>query len=203
MNGLEKLLTPERIGKVKIVLIGDEQVGKTTLRKHYMGQKQTVTYMATIGADFAKRDTKITLSIDGKNAEYIVEALVWDLAGQDAYKIVRESFYDGASGALVVLDITRPESFDNTSKWLEELWENNGKKYNIPFIILVNKTDLREVDGALSNEEKTEKIEIINNFVQSKTKTDVRIVETSALTGVNVEEAFASLMLDILKDYKI
>lgn len=192
-------MVPERIGKVKIVLIGDERVGKTTLRKQYMGQKQTVTYMATIGADFAKRDTKITLTVDGIHKEYIVESLIWDLAGQEAYKMVRESFYEGASGALVVLDISRPETFDTAQKWFEELWANNGQKDEIPFIILINKSDLKDNENMSIIKDKIVKIK---EFVTLNTSLqDISIFETSALTGGNVEEAFSSLIINIMKEH--
>jgi len=192
-------MVPERIGKVKIVLIGDERVGKTTLRKQYMGQKQTVTYMATIGADFAKRDTKITLTVDGIHKDYLVESLIWDLAGQEAYKMVRESFYEGASGALVVLDISRPETFDTAQKWFEELWANNGKKDEIPFIILINKSDLKDNENMSIIKDKIAKIK---EFVTLNTSLqDISIFETSALTGGNVEEAFSSLIINIMKEH--
>ncbi|MHA2362980.1 MAG: Rab family GTPase [Candidatus Hodarchaeales archaeon] len=199
-------MVPERIGKVKIVLIGDERVGKTTLRKQYMGQKQTVTYMATIGADFAKRDTKITISKDDKDKDYIVESLIWDLAGQDAYKIVRESFYEGASGAMLVLDITRRETLENATKWIEELWENTGRNFDIPFLILANKTDARDSEDTptISIEETKKEVSRIQKFATSKaTNLDIKYLETSALTGVNVNEAFETLLREILKDHTI
>ena len=66
----------ERFGRVKLVLIGDEEVGKTSLRKKFMGQQNTVSYMATIGADFAKNDIQVVY--EGKN--YLIEGLIWDLA---------------------------------------------------------------------------------------------------------------------------
>lgn len=180
----------ERAGKVKLVLIGDERVGKTTLRKTFMGEKQTVTYMATIGADFAKRITSLSLD----DITYQVETLIWDLAGQDAYKIVRESFYEGSNGALLVVDITRPETIASAEGWLEELRKNTGG--NIPYVILANKTDLKEHPQALTIDEARKRIfEVLSDQQQQA----LNFLGTSALTGENVNIAFQILLEAILR----
>lgn len=190
------MIISEKKGKIKLLLIGDEEVGKTTLRKRFMGQKHTVSYLATIGADFAKKET--SLNFRGEN--YLVESLIWDLAGQEAYKVVRAAFYEGASGALLVVDISRKETFTNTNKWIEELWTNNGSG-PIPFVILANKTDLRDKASSkiLSKEETENLVQIIRNKALEKANFKYSFMETSAIDGVNVDEAFEVLLKEILE----
>jgi small GTP-binding protein len=151
--------------------------------------------MATIGADFAKKDTKIHF----EGEDYIIESLIWDLAGQDAYKIVRESFYEAAAGALLVVDITRRDTFLSTDKWITELWTNNGSG-PIPFVILANKSDLRskEPEAALSKEETDKLVEEICSRARLKAPFNYIFFETSAIDGINVNEAFDALLREIL-----
>ncbi|OLS25963.1 MAG: GTPase KRas precursor [Candidatus Heimdallarchaeota archaeon LC_3] len=185
------------MGKIKLLLIGDEEVGKTTLRKRFMGQKHTVSYLATIGADFAKKET----SVNFKGQDYLIESLIWDLAGQDAYKVVRAAFYEGASGALLIVDISRKETITNMEKWVEELWTNNGSG-PIPFAILANKSDLREKDPSkvISKEETEELVIDFRNKMLEKAKFKFTFLETSALDGINVDEAFDILLKEILEN---
>ncbi|MHA1451212.1 MAG: GTP-binding protein, partial [Candidatus Hodarchaeales archaeon] len=119
---------------LKTVLIGDGAVGKTSIRNSYMGKKFQPTYMATIGADFAVKDINIY-------ANKIVRFQIWDLAGQQRFDSIRDTYYLGAHVAMIVFDHTRPDSFLNIPKWLNELWIHNGSG-PIPFVILGNKTDL-------------------------------------------------------------
>lgn len=188
----------ERFGRVKLVLIGDEEVGKTSLRKKFMGQQNTVSYMATIGADFAKNDIQVVY--EGKN--YLIEGLIWDLAGQDAYKTIRENFYEGAAGGLVVVDISQKESFYSAEKWIQELWNNNSATFNpIPIVFLANKIDLRTKDpeNVLSSEKTMQLIESIRSWALSKAKFEYQFLETSAIDGVNVDLSFELLLKEILK----
>ena len=161
-----------------------------------MGQKHTVSYLATIGADFAKKETTVNF----RGQEYLVESLIWDLAGQEAYKVVRAAFYEGASGALLVVDISRKETFINTDKWIEELWTNNGNG-PIPFVILANKSDLREKNstGILSKDETEELARNIREKASNQAQFKFSFLETSAIDGINVDEAFDVLLKEILE----
>ena len=105
---------------LKIVLLGDGAVGKTNIRKNYLGQGFTKDHLMTIGADFAAADK--VLQIEDK--EYNITFQIWDLAGQGTFNQVRSMYYRGVFGALVVFDVTRKNSFDNLSSWIKELYKN-------------------------------------------------------------------------------
>lgn len=183
------------MGKVKIVLIGEEAVGKTTLRKKFMGEKFPVSYLATIGADFAKKD--IRLILEGK--EYLIEVLIWDLAGQDSYKLIRESFYEGSAGALLVVDITRRDTFNAAEKWIDELWKNSGSE-PVPFVILANKADLRKTnpEKTIGPEETMGLVEEVRSHARKQANFKYSFLETSGASGVNVDKAFETLVREIL-----
>ncbi|MHA1331994.1 MAG: Rab family GTPase [Candidatus Hodarchaeales archaeon] len=126
----DKIIFDEKEGDyyMKIVLACDGAVGKTTLRRRFMGEGFKVNYQATIGADFAIHEEKI--------GSYHVKFVIWDLAGQLHFHQVRKLFYKAAHGALIVFDITNPSSFDNIKHWINELWLHNEP---VPFVIVGNK----------------------------------------------------------------
>ncbi len=158
---------------LKVVLLGDGHVGKTSLRHRYLGEQLPTTYMATIGADFAIK----TLMIDN----YEVKFNIWDLAGQPRFKEVRGMFFQGTNGAMFVYDLTNPQSLTNLREWVDELRTNCLSK-DIPSIVLGNKIDLvSEVD---ITEAKKVAEEIAPNTPH---------LLTSALTGENVDLAFDSI----------
>ncbi|MHA2357168.1 MAG: Rab family GTPase [Candidatus Heimdallarchaeaceae archaeon] len=167
---------------IKIVLIGDAAVGKTSIRQRFLGKGFQREHLATLGADFAA----ITRNIDQNQIKY----QIWDLAGQPMFKNVRPRFFRGCFGSLAVMDITRRDTFHNLSNWIDELYQFSGRGV-VPVIILANKTDLkdeREVDIKEAKEfveklnEKTKEHNIENFFL-----------ETSAKTGLNIEQAFEIL----------
>ena len=104
-----------------------------------MGVLEQKGYMMTIGADFSVR----TINVD--NNEYTCQ--IWDLAGQERFSAVRGAYYRGTNGALLVYDVTLPETFDNIRNWIEELLKNNGNMI-VPLVLIGNKTDLREQGNA-------------------------------------------------------
>ncbi|MHA2294590.1 MAG: Rab family GTPase [Candidatus Hodarchaeales archaeon] len=171
---------------MKMILCGDGAVGKTALRQRFLGKGFSSSYLQTIGADFASIDK--TISVPGVG-EKQVKYQVWDLAGQQEFQAVRSSYYEGCFGALMVFDLTRPSSFENIPVWISELW-NNSQRGQVPVVLLGNKADLKDkfpehvTDEAINSY--TEKI----NEEVAKYKFTVPYLETSALTGKNVDEAF-------------
>ena len=126
----------------KIVLLGDGAVGKTALRHRYLGEAFQQSYSMTIGADFAVK----RVNIDGDE----IVAQIWDLAGRTRFASVREVYYQGATGALLVYDITRSDTFESIPNWITELLENNKHKV-VPMVLLGNKSDLRnKVEESIS-----------------------------------------------------
>ncbi len=164
----------------KMVLLGDPSVGKTSLRKRYLGTGFDGNYVPTIGADFAIKLLK------NKAVQ------IWDLAGHSIFKNVRIEFYRGAQGALIIFDLTSKKSLQNVSKWLDELYRVTS--VHIPFVLVGNKADLRDGDIEMINSGEAKNVidtlQKISNF-------ETTYVESSALTGFNVDEIFSNLLSKI------
>ena len=169
----------------KIVLIGDGAVGKTSIRRRYMGEGFKADFLATMGADFAYLKTKI----DGNTIEFSI----WDLAGQPAFRRVMKSYYKGAMGALAIYDVTQPKSLDSLDSWVTEVRELSDTFSDLPVVLVGNKIDLRdEIPSSLKS---------LQGFVKSKSL-NADFVETSAKTGEAIEEAFAKLARKIIPHIK-
>ncbi|KAF3327615.1 ras-related protein RGP1 [Carex littledalei] len=164
----------------KVVLIGDSAVGKSQLLARFARNEFSLDSKATIGVEFQTR----TLTIDQKT----IKAQIWDTAGQERYRAVTSAYYRGAVGAMVVYDITKPQTFEHTVRWIEELREHADK--NIAVILVGNKSDL-VTQRAVSIEEAKE-------FAESES---LFYIETSALESTNVETAFLTILTEIYKTH--
>ncbi|MHA1345391.1 MAG: Rab family GTPase [Candidatus Heimdallarchaeaceae archaeon] len=174
---------------IKLVLIGDSAVGKTSIRNNYLGLGFEKEHLTTLGADFAAT----TKTVDN----YQIKYQIWDLAGQPMFKNVRPRFFKGCFGALAVFDITRKETFHNLTNWIQELYQYSGRGV-VPVIILSNKMDLE--NHAVTVEEAQEFIEKLNKKTKEH-KIENFFLETSAKTGQNIEEAFRILGEYIIEKY--
>lgn len=165
----------------KIVLLGDGAVGKTSLRSKYMGEGFQGDYLLTIGVDFATKDIQ--------KGDKQFKAQIWDLAGQERFKFLQEKFLKGAQGILFVYDVSRVESLESAIDWFYEV--EKVLKRPVPVIVLGNKIDTIADDkrGHLPKELKLEAWGKKNVFP---------ILNTSAKTGENVDQAFDSLITGIL-----
>jgi small GTP-binding protein len=178
----------------KIVLIGDGGVGKTAIRERYLGRGFNTQYILTVGADFAMYDD----FINGSPVRY----QIWDLAGQNRFDSVREVYYQGCIGALLVYDVTRPESFYNMPKWINELWTSNGRG-RVPLVVVANKIDMRElVDTTISPQEGHSFTENLSNLTNPE-GFSCHFIETSAKTGVNIARTFSLLGENVMRFIKI
>ncbi len=168
----------------KVVLVGNPQVGKTSIRRRYMGKNFRTDYLRTIGADFAS----VRVMVKGE----LILLTIWDIAGQSVFRDFRASFYQGSKSALVVFDVTDPQSLDDTMKWAEEaLSFSSGLMTKI--YVIANKIDLDE-ERKVSTEEILEKATELGK----KTGLPVTVVPTSALTGENIKEVFDDLCQNLL-----
>ena len=163
---------------IKIIMVGDGSVGKTSLRRRYMGDTFTGNYMMTIGSDFSIK----------RLGGFLIQ--LYDLAGQPGFKMLRKQYYLGAQAAIVVYDITKPQSLDNVRKWLDEITMAQG--HEIPFVLVGNKIDLRSksVNGGITSEQGKKFADILNSEISSS----VYFVETSALTGEKVDLMFNTII---------
>ncbi|KNA09637.1 hypothetical protein SOVF_151790 [Spinacia oleracea] len=162
----------------KVVLIGDSAVGKSQLLARFARNEFSIDSKATIGVEFQTR----TLIIDTKT----VKAQIWDTAGQERYRAVTSAYYRGAVGAMLVYDITKRQTFDHVSRWLEELRSHADN--NMIIMLIGNKSDL----GSL----RAVSIEDAKEFAERE---GLFFLETSALEALNVEIAFLTILTDIYR----
>jgi small GTP-binding protein len=171
------------------VLIGDGGVGKTAIRQRYLGRGFESQYVLTIGADFSMKDELV----NGTKVRY----QIWDLAGQDRFDGVRDVYYKGALGALLIYDVSRPDSYYNAPKWIKELWVNNGRR-KVPVVIVANKIDLRKsYDETISSEKGRTLSENLTKLT-SREGFACHYIETSAKTGKKIDDAFSLLGENIM-----
>lgn len=159
---------------LKILIIGESNVGKTCLLLRYTDDKFTADFFPTIGVDFKTK----YLMVDGKS----VKMQIWDTAGQDKFHAITRAYFRGAQGIMVVYDVTSRDTFNKVQLWIDSIKEScNGK--NIDVILVGNKTDLeREV-----SEEEAKAV---------AQEYDVKYFETSAKEDTNVATAFYELASD-------
>lgn len=160
----------------KIVLIGDSAVGKSNLLSRYARNEFYSNSKSTIGVEFQTQ----TMEIDGKE----IKAQIWDTAGQERFRAVTSAYYRGAVGALVVYDISRRQTFENISRWLDEL--HTYSDMSVVTVLVGNKSDLKDV-REVSMEEGSALAESQN----------LCFIETSALDSTNVQLAFQTLVKEI------
>jgi small GTP-binding protein len=165
----------------KVIIIGPGAVGKTSLLHRFVENKFSFRYKMTIGADFLSK------IIDYKGTT--VRLQIWDIGGQDRYKFLRSSFFDGANGAFLVFDLSRWHTFEEIEGWLSDLREYAGE--HVPFALIGNKVDLIDKRDEFYERESAE-------VFAKKEKT--YYVESSAKTGENVEGAFLNLTHKMLKN---
>jgi len=158
---------------VKIVMLGDAGVGKTSLLDRFINKSFNKNYKATIGADFITTD----IIVD----DQLVTLQIWDTAGQERFQSLGQSFYRGADCCILVFDSNVSETFVNLDSWRDEILTNTApfEPHSFPFVLIGNKSDL-------------------NNRNVSKSKIEewcarygnIQYFETSAKDVIAVEQAF-------------
>ncbi|MFW9879249.1 MAG: Rab family GTPase [Candidatus Thorarchaeota archaeon] len=171
--------------RFKITVIGDGQVGKTSLIKKFTKGGFQKDYIKTIGAQFSIYDKKI-------NRENI-RLLFWDIAGQDDFNFLRPYFYRDSIAAIIVFSLEENElgedSFNHISNWYEDVKQFCG---NIPIMLFANKVDLINED----NLENSKIQEIVNKY------NFLGYYITSAKTGQGVIDAFNTIIETLYHKFK-
>ena len=159
----------EEIPLYKILLLGDSTVGKTCFLLRFMEDSFIDLHMATIGLDY-KLKTMIL------EEQKIVKVQIWDTAGQDKFRAITRNYYKGASGIILIFDVTNIKSFENIKKWINEIKEEISE--NVSIVLIGNKND--NVKERKITKEQGEKIA---NEIGTK------FFETSAKTGEGINES--------------
>ena len=155
--------------KVDVVNFYFIAVGKSCILLQFTDNKFRYQHELTIGVEFGAK----TIDINGKS----VKIQIWDTAGQEAFQAITRTYYKGAVGALLVYDITRRETFNHVTKWLDDVRTNSSK--NVTVILIGNKKDLE--DKRQVSYEEGEAFAKENGLM---------FLETSAKTAYNVVESF-------------
>ena len=166
----------------KICIVGDSEVGKTTILNQYLKRRFVPDAQRTIGSNFFVKYVKFP------EIEHMITLQIWDLAGQPRFRWVRYAFYKGAKGIVYAFDLTRKETMDNILTWKEEVESKIGV---IPNILIGNKLDL------LTPDNRTIKVEEVNHLKQQVSA--IEYFETSAKNGTKVEDVFSKLTFEICK----
>ena len=166
----------------KIILVGDTSVGKTNIINKYIKNEFREDFYATIGVEFSHKKFIV------ENRK--IKAQIWDTAGQERYKAITRAYYKGAKGAFIVYDITRKETFDDVDKWRNELISSCNQEITV--MLIGNKCDLED-QREISKEQGEEKAKSFG----------FSFLETSALSGENLEKGFQMLIEEIYQKYKV
>ncbi|XP_070772831.1 ras-related protein Rab-6A isoform X2 [Enoplosus armatus] len=155
--------------KFKLVFLGEQSVGKTSLITRFMYDSFDNTYQATIGIDFLSK----TMYLEDRT----IRLQLWDTAGQERFRSLIPSYIRDSAAAVVVYDITNVNSFQQTTKWIDDVRTERGS--DVIIMLVGNKTDLAD-KRQITTEEGEQRAKDMN----------VLFIETSAKTGYNVKQLF-------------
>jgi len=155
--------------KFKVVFLGEQSVGKTSLITRFMYDSFDTTYQATIGIDFLSK----TMYLEDRT----VRLQLWDTAGQERFRSLIPSYIRDSTVAVVVYDITNASSFQQVNKWIDDVRTERG--HDVIIMLVGNKTDLAD-KRQVPIDEGEKKSQDLN----------VMFIETSAKAGYNVKQLF-------------
>ena len=158
---------------LKVVIVGDSGVGKTNYLCRFVDGKFCPVHEATVGFDFKSKILQLPTS------KKRVKFQIWDTAGQEKYMALNRNLFQRVQGIILMYDITKPETYENLDKWMKLIKQLAS---GISLILIGNKIDL--IDERKVETEKGEQFATNNNL---------KLFESSAKSGVNVEESFVYL----------
>ncbi|CAH2076042.1 unnamed protein product, partial [Thlaspi arvense] len=168
-----KMAAVSPLAKFKLVFLGDQSVGKTSIITRFMYDKFDTTYQPTIGIDFLSK----TMYLEDRT----VRLQLWDTAGQERFRSLIPSYIRDSSVAIVVYDVAKRQSFLNTSKWIDDVHRERGSG-DVIIVLVGNKTDL--VDNR--------QVSISEGEDKGK-EYGVLFIETSAKENFNIKALFRKI----------
>ncbi len=170
--------------KMKVCLVGEAAVGKTSLIRRFVHNDFEDKYIQTLGTKVSKKEVR--LSAPTGEGSVTVDMTVWDIMGQKGFReLLKEAYFYGAKGIIAVCDVTRKVTLDDLDDWIEGVYSVTGR---IPVEIFANKVDLED-----KMEFGTEEVEQYSKAYDSPWHF------TSAKTGENVDDAFKGLSRRIVE----
>ncbi|XP_065834137.1 ras-related protein Rab-9A-like [Oscarella lobularis] len=168
---------------LKVVILGDGGVGKSSLMQRFVSNKFDSQSFHTIGVEFLNKD----VSIDGE----VYTLQIWDTAGQERFKSLRTPFYRGADCCLLTFGVDDAQSFKNLSMWKKEFlyYADVRDPDNFPIVVLGNKVDLP--NRQVSHEEAA---------IWCRHNHNSPYFETSAKDAINVDDAFRMAVKLLVKN---
>lgn len=164
----------------KLLIIGDSDVGKSSLLLRFADNTFSGNYITTIGVDFKIR----TVEVEGEK----VKLQIWDTAGQERFRTITSTYYRGTHGVIVVYDVTSGDSFANVKRWLHEIEQNCE---DVSRILVGNKNDCPE-----------RKVVLTEDAQRFADQMRIQLFETSAKENINVEEMFMAITRQVLRNKK-
>jgi small GTP-binding protein len=165
---------------LRVILLGDSNVGKTSLIMRYIKNEFKNSFISTIGVEY---DSKII-----KKGKKDICLEIIDTGGQEKFHCLTKSFFNKVDGIIFVFDLTNKESFENLKNWLKEA---ESYTEDFEYILVGNKKDL--INSIEVNQESLKDNDLFN---------DTKYFEVSAKTGENIEECFEELTDLILNKIK-
>jgi len=165
------------IFKFKCIIIGDKAVGKSSIVRRFVEDRFTFDYRSTLGLNILAH----SMAFYGNEVYFSL----WDVGAQAYFRRFRKTYYIGAQAAFIVFDVCNRNSFANVKVWFKEL-EDFLEKKNIPIVIVGNKIDLAD-QRSVSYEEG---IDLAEELTKENTESHFSYIETSALSGENIGDAF-------------
>jgi len=163
----------------KICLVGDFGVGKTSLIRRFVDRQFSDQYLSTVGVKISRK--LVEISAPNSSDKQDLQLLIWDIEGSTKFKAIAPTYLQGATGALLVSDVTRQETIEHLSEHINLFLSINPQG---SIIIALNKIDLIDL-------EKLEKLVFLNQFEDQKRV--LATYTTSAKTGTSVDEIFQTL----------
>ncbi|MHA1298744.1 MAG: GTP-binding protein [Candidatus Helarchaeota archaeon] len=176
---LPKMKDPQKFN-FKLVVLGNEAVGKTSLIRRFIEKSFKEDYKSTIGVSILNKTYELSENVS-------VTLNIWDLAGQQMFRNIRKTYLEGAQSAVLVYDVTRQDTFEAINSWLDELQEPMRSESKFIIMLIGNKIDLK----------RKVTFEEAKNFSKNM---NIPYLETSAKTGDNVDKAFGALCYHLIKD---
>ena len=164
--------------EIKLIVLGNTSVGKSSFILKYIEDKFVLNYIATLGIDFKQKKLKL------KNGQE-VRLRIYDTAGQERFKSVAISFIKKAEGVILIYDIGNKATFESLEEWIKNIKESG--KENLPIILVGNKCDLPPEKRQVELIEGKDKAEEFN----------LPFFETSCKEGINIKEVFEKIVEDI------